>query len=301
MIIIKLWGGLCNQMFQYAFGYSLSKRMNDELFFDLEFYDNQPHYVGKRGIMNSNQFPHLTMQSIKRPKWIKPFENKYISYLLRHYTGVNISMNNIHFFMERLITRDMAKFYNTIPYKGHSVYYYDGYWQSSQYFEDFKSEIRHIFTPNARIVDAIKQWNDSIDSDCRVAVHVRRGDYVVSRNMAKKSLSVVGKEEYYHDAISYLNGKLNNPTFCFFSDDIQWCKETFGKENYNKVFVENKGVDASLTDLFSIASCEHGIMSQSTFSWWGNWLRESKGDSIVICPQNGLTNERFAEKNFLLR
>ena len=45
MIIVKLWGGLCNQMFQYAFGYALSKEKGDKLFFDVDFFLNQPKYV----------------------------------------------------------------------------------------------------------------------------------------------------------------------------------------------------------------------------------------------------------------
>lgn len=301
MIIIKLWGGLCNQMFQYSFGYSLSKRMNDEVYFDLAFYDNQPRYVGKRAVMNNELFPNLNIQSVKRPVIIRPFENKYVSHVLRHNTGINFSISDIHFFMERLLTRDMAKYYSNVPYKKQLVNYYDGYWQSSQYFEDFESDIRYFFTPGDGIIESVKKWKDSIGSVSMVAVHVRRGDYVIPRNLRKNSLSVVGRDDYYNNSISELLDCLTNPIFCFFSDDIQWCRETFGKGDFKKVFVDNKGPNAAIMDLFSIASCEHGIMSQSTFSWWGNWLRENKDNSYVICPKNGLTNERFAEKHFILR
>ena len=56
MIVIKLWGGVCNQLFQYAFGYALAKKHNDTLIFDTEFYNKQPGNCGKREMLLEKYF-----------------------------------------------------------------------------------------------------------------------------------------------------------------------------------------------------------------------------------------------------
>ena len=90
MIIVKLWGGLCNQMFQYAFGYALSKEKGDKLFFDVDFFLNQPKYVTRRHIIDVSDFPNIKLEIINRPIWVKPFENKYISHVTVSYTHLTL-------------------------------------------------------------------------------------------------------------------------------------------------------------------------------------------------------------------
>lgn len=297
MIIVKLWGGMCNQMFQYAFGYMMAKKYGDRLYFDVDFYFNQPGYVGRRKVISSKQFHNLSMlEFITRPASVKPFENKYVSHLIRYNIGCKLSIPfGVHLMMERL-----HKYYKILPYKTGSTNYYDGYWQTSKYFEEYEMELRYEFEPTDFVKQKVKMWRESITSNDCVAVHVRRGDYLNKvNNYFLNDGNVIGDSAYYMKAIDLLKEKIQNPVFCFFSDDITWCKETFSEKLANVVFVENFGVDAALVDLFSIAACEHGIMSPSTFSWWGNWLRVDKTDSIVVCPKGDYSNEFFHEGNWM--
>lgn len=282
MIIVKLWGGMCNQMFQYAFGYALARTVEDTLLFDVDFYENQPKYVGKRTIVGKEDFPELTFETIKRTRVIKFFENKYISHLIRYNTGCDVTLGNIHIMIECL-----HKHYNEIPYEKNKANFYDGYWTTSRYFEKYEADIRHLFSPTKNVKIAVSKWRESIKSEQCVAVHVRRGDY-----LNKKNSEGLCDANYYFKAIEYAKGKIKNPTFCFFSDDINWCKTTFSSLVEASVFVENKGSDAALKDLYSIATCEYGIMSSSTFSWWGNWLRSPEKKSFVIYPR-GNYHEKF--------
>ena len=149
MIIVKLWGGLCNQMFQYAFGYALSKEKGDKLFFDVDFFLNQPKYVTRRHIIDVSDFPNIKLEIINRPIWVKPFENKYISHVIRYNTGVNLPLINKNFlFMEKL-----HRYYSIIPYFIDSTNFYDGYWQTSKYFKPFREELLEIFSPSDIILD----------------------------------------------------------------------------------------------------------------------------------------------------
>lgn len=287
---------MCNQMFQYAFGYALARKYEERLEFDLEFYNNQPDYVGKRKVISQEQFSLLPkFQVTKRPVLVRLFENKYISHLLRYNSGCRLRLPaKVNFMMEKL-----HKYYSELPYQRDKINYYDGYWQTARYFKNYEEEIKQVFSPRSEITHRVKEWRMQIGKETCVAVHIRRGDYLNEIN--QRTLhggNVIGDVDYYLRAIDYMKHHLDKPTFCFFSDDIEWCKQVFAKEPIDALFVENKGADAALLDLYSIAECEHGIMSPSSFSWWGNWLRTKK-NSIVIGPKGEHSNEFFIDDDWI--
>lgn len=283
MIVIKLWGGMGNQLFQYALGYVLSKTKMDDLIFDTAFYDKQPKYVGRRAIISKQEFPNIDINSsFNRTPLISAFENRYVNHLLRNSNGLNCTWFTQHIFIEKLY-----KYYDYIPYRENTLNYYDGYWQSEKYFLKYRDAILSKFTPNQDIVEAVYKWRESLNSDCCVAVHIRRGDYV-----RKGNKSITQGVDYYIKAMEYINQKFRNPLFCIFSDDIEWCKKQFSDID-NVVYVENKIGNGDIIDLFSISLCNHGIMSISTFSWWGNWLRKDDSNSLVIYPEGKYFNDYF--------
>ena len=296
MIIVKLWGGMCNQMFQYAFGYALAKKHNDRLVFDVDFYANQPGHVGKRGVIGQEQFPALKGMQFKNRSFIlKLLENKYLLYLVRYSFGLSLNLNRLFFIVEK-----NHKYYEIVPYKKSTITFYDGYWQSQDYFIEFNDDIRAVFEPHPEICRLAKNWRASIANPNCVAVHVRRGDYLNPNN--KKSLGaegVVDNVKYYQDAINIIKEKYPEAMFCFFSDDIAWCKTKFSSLS-NVLFVENNCKNAALVDLVSISYCEHGIMSQSSFSWWGNWLRKNVKNTMVICPKANPGNENYFLDNWII-
>lgn len=293
MIIVKLWGGMCNQMFQYAFGYALAKKHQDMLCFDVDFYDNQPSYVGKRNLIGQHQYPLIeNIPTKKRPFLVRFIENKYLSHIIRYNFGCNFKVGKLNIIIERL-----HKHYEKIPYKKDVDNFYDGYWQSADYFKGFEDEIRKLFTPTKEIDLEVKEWRRKVNSNCCVAVHIRRGDYLNAINKGIKN--TVDDNGYYLQAIEIMQQKFKHPTFCFFSDDIEWCKNTFGSMLPTAVFVNRKDKNSALFDLFAIAQCEHGIMSQSTFSWWGNWLRKHNHDSIVIYPEGDYSEKFITADNWI--
>ena len=296
MIIIKLWGGMCNQMFLYAFGYALSKKVGDDIAFETKFFDNQPSYVGKRNIISTEDFNLSKLSFCKRPSEAKFFEIKCINRLFRYTTGFSYSISSNF----KMILEEHLHFYNDIPYSKGLVNYYDGYWQSGKYFHEYRNEILKEFTPSDSIVRSVNNWKDSLDSTKTVAVHIRRGDY---QNKVNKAISTLYKIKndisYYLRAMDYMVNVLGSPKFCIFSDDINWCKETLSNKYKDIVFVENTGKDAALLDLYSISKCEHGIMSPSSFSWWGNWLRSNNAESIVVCPQGIMGNDTFIDDKWI--
>ena len=140
-------------------------------------------------------------------------------------------INKNFLFMEKL-----HRYYSIIPYFIDSTNFYDGYWQTSKYFEPFREELLEIFSPSDIILKKVFDWRKSIDSSNTVAVHIRRGDYLnnINRNSLKGG-NVIGDVDYYLSAIKIIKEKVKNPLFCFFSDDITWCKDTFSNKLDNSI------------------------------------------------------------------
>ena len=286
MITIKMWGGLGNQMFQYAFGYALKEKREDSVSYDTLFYADQPQNVGRRSVKLTEYFEVSDLELVERSTSVKIMENRYVNKGIRF---LPIS----HFYLPHhvLFVKERKRTYmENLPYKKGWNNYYDGYWLTEKYFLKYADEINNQYTLKPEIKEIVDVLNANIEEKNSVSVHIRRGDYLVKKNMpagyTKESL-----EDYYDRSIKYMQEHLNAPIFYFFSDDIEWCKKHFSQLS-NAVYVSRKTQYGEIADLFGICKCEHGIMSASTFSWWGNWLRRSV-DSLVIYPSGNYANDQF--------
>lgn len=142
-----------------------------------------------------------------------------------------------------------------------------------------RAEIQKTYTFNDSLCNSdSRSWNDKIVHDPKsCSLHVRRGDYIGHPNFDN-----ICTPAYYRNAIAEMRTRVGEDTvFYVFSDDINWCREQFGKEGFNYIDC-NHGKD-SWQDMMLISRCHHHIMANSTFSWWGSFLGEKEG-SIIICP-----------------
>jgi hypothetical protein len=149
-----------------------------------------------------------------------------------------------------------------------------GYFQTEKYFKKYREEILEIFTFKEKYLEAAKNFfleiSHQIDGKDIVSLHVRRGDYTLYPDHHP-----VCSLEYYQSAISQFNQ--DNSVFLIFSDDIDWCKENF-KGSF--IFSDSNN---PYTDLAIMSMCDHHIIANSSFSWWGAWLNRSQ-DKKVIAP-----------------
>lgn len=139
-----------------------------------------------------------------------------------------------------------------------------GYFQSEKYFDE--TLVREVFTPRK---DLIRYLREKYDLNNSVSVHVRRGDY-----LGLQDYHPVQNMDYYQEAFSYFQ----DSKFYVFSDDIDWCKNNF-KGNF--VFIDKQD---DYLDMFLMSLCNHHIIANSSFSWWGAWLNKNK-DKRVIMPK----------------
>ena len=149
----------------------------------------------------------------------------------------------------------------------------DGYFQSYKYFEHQRELILETFSIPAEIKAHIEsKYADILTLDNTVAVHVRRGDFLTPR---LSQYHYEQKPEYYIEATSTFG---EDSTFVFFSDDIEWCKLTFGDKIKNVRFIEG---ETDVVDLYFMSLLNNNIIGNSTFSFWGAWLNQSENKRVI--------------------
>jgi len=169
--------------------------------------------------------------------------------------------------------------FNELPYKKGLLL--NGYFQSEQYLD--RSLMLNLFAPDNKNLQYI---NSKYSFDNMIAIHVRRGDYV-----NRQDKHPVQPFNYYEKAMNYFD---NSKSFYILSDDIEWCKTHFIGNQFK--FIEN---EKDYIDLWIMSLCEHNIIANSSFSWWGAWLNNNP-DKKVIAPANWYgPNKKLDDKDLI--
>jgi Glycosyl transferase family 11 len=143
-----------------------------------------------------------------------------------------------------------------------------GYFQSEKYFIKYRQNLLDLFAPTNQTIDQLKSEYGFILDRPNCAMHIRRGDYFkYPQNHPICSI------DYYQTAIDLFD---RDTTFLVFSDDINWCKNIFSDRRF--IFSENNSEEI---DLYLMSMCQHQIIANSSFSWWGSWLNQNPTKQIV--------------------
>jgi glycosyltransferase involved in cell wall biosynthesis len=154
--------------------------------------------------------------------------------------------------------------------------YIKGYFQSPKYFDAVKQEVISLFRDKAVHEAAGAALKKRILECGSVGVHVRRGDYLKA---SAYQFHGVCEIEYFRRAIEVMRRRQADSTFFIFSDDPGWCREQFKEPDV----VVASGTETPNADLDLLANCKHHILSNSSFSWWGAYLA-SHPEQAVIAP-----------------
>lgn len=285
MIMVRLIGGLGNQMFQYAAGRALSLRQRSLLHLDVSDFDG---YVLHNGFELSKVFacnPEIaTEEEVRRfLGWrASPFTRKI---LLRP------SLALLH--GARLVVEPCTSYWPGIGELSHDAYLV-GYWQSEKYFSDASAYIRADFAFRQSFSTQNAELAGKIGHTMAVSLHVRRGDYVSD----SKTQAVLGlcSLEYYRSAIMYIADHVVRPEFFIFSDDVSWVKDNL-EINFPCTYVSHNCGAESYNDMRLMSLCRHHIIANSSFSWWGAWLNQSS-DKIVVAPRKWFAKNDNVEDIF---
>lgn len=269
MIVIKLKGGLGNQMFQFALGSILSKQKNVPLKLDHRFFEFSKHHDG----VTEREFE------------LHVFDNEYIRAIAK---DINL------FEKPSLLNKIKRKYGFTYPKKYteppdgkfqksvldlHRPAYLNGYFQSYKYYLKQESFVKSLFQfPLEKLDQKNNLLLETIRNSVSISVHIRRGDYLA---LQVSGTYEVCSTDYYSKAVHQLTSKYSNATVVFFSDDMDWVKETFGSMVHDKIFVESNTGKKSWIDLSLMSNCHHNIIANSSFSWWAAWLNPNPNKEII--------------------
>ena len=272
MIIIRLKGGMGNQMFQYALGRNLAKKLNTELRFDLSSLLDRSR--GKDFVYRDFDLDifQLQAQFVTSPALLRNiyrFKSSGITKLVRGRINRgrrHVKEKNFHFqaaFLEQAVDESI----------------YEGWFQSYRYFEGIEEEVRKAFSFRKLVLPESMALLEQIQSTNSICLNVRRTDFLKVDNLNTTNLA------YFEKAAAYVTERVNQAHFFVFSDDIEWCRNNIRLDHpVHIVDHSHKGYKFG-NYLQLMKACRHFIIPNSSFAWWASWLNQNP-DKIVVAPKN---------------
>lgn len=253
-IIVRLMGGLGNQMFQYAAAQKISLETNRPLFVDISF------------LCNRNRHDNFVYRSYELGLFNIGARVVYAS----RYAGAIVSDIDSR-------VNDASAHNITDAVNAHSgPVMLEGYWQSVAFLPD-KDYLKTLY----RILPTLSVEQNELLTRILVTdsvmVNIRRTDFLVN------DFHGVVEADYYDAAMVQIESRIENPTYFFFSDDPDWCQATFGDRGHTIVGHEYAGSNFS-TYLYLMIQCKHFIVPNSSFAWWAAYLGES--EHSIVCRPN---------------
>ncbi|WP_299121659.1 alpha-1,2-fucosyltransferase [uncultured Tenacibaculum sp.] len=250
MVIIRIVGGLGNQMFQYAYAKALQ----------LSGYDVK-----------------IDITKFKKYKLHGGYQLDKYKIDLDSASSFAINLGKLGL-KKSLKEKSLLFNQDFKSIKGNE--YVKGYFQTEKYFSEIRDTLLEQFTINIDLATSTKDYSKQIkEAKISCSLHIRRGDYISDQ----KANSVHGtcSLEYYKEAIELLNKKYGEVKFFIFSDDIEWVKSNLPVEN--AVYVDHKTIPHE--DIYLMSLCNHNITANSTFSWWGAWLNKNENKTVIAPKQ----------------
>ena len=285
MVIVKISGGLGNQLFQYAFGKAIEEKYGYDVKYDLSYYEDIPKDDTYREVFVSRYIPlHMLATKddiLKITKWDKSVWKKALKRL------------------------GFAEYRTKYERPGDGVTSIEqvkddtlliGYWQSEEYFSNVCDKIREEFSFETDTQSPeMKVLSEKIKSSDSVSIHVRGGDYLLAQNQA--IFGGICTSEYYEEAYAYMKKKNPAGKFFLFTNDVEWTKNNIHLP-YEEIIMVSEEYEATedWMDLYLMSICKDNIIANSSYSWWAAWLNANK-NKTVICPSKW-TNSQIDDKIF---
>lgn len=274
MITFQAQGGLGNQLFQYAAARRLALRLGCQLVIDHHWFDH-PRPGETPRPLELNRYP-VAMRLATPSELLRwaPLRSRWARYL-KPLLPMNLVREHGHGVNRNVLSAPPNS-------------YLSGFWQSEAYFADIRNELLNELTPSAMPSEEDQQVINRINNSVAVSVHVRRGDYVTLKSAS--AYHGLCSLDYYRAAIQHLAERVNNPTLFIFSDDPEWTRSNL-VSSFPTCYVEHNSAANAFQDLRLMSLCQHHIIANSSFSWWGAWLAERQ-DGVVVAPERWYAGDR---------
>lgn len=286
MVIVRLMGGLGNQMFQYAAGRRLALGQNIPLKLDVTWFLRWPSRAYALHALSIAE-AFATPQEVREVAGPETTGIGRLMFRLRRRWRIGYRWTWIHepglspFDAGVLVPRERT--------------YLDGYWQSERYFSDVAVTIRRDFTLRAPPGARTRELADQIGAVDSVSVHVRRGDYVSDPKTSE--IRNVCTPDYYRRCVAYVAAQVTRPHLFLFSDDPPWVAANL-RFDHPTTLVSEAASSGGHEDLRLMSLCRHHIIANSSFSWWGAWLN-AREDKLVLAPRRWMNDPRADDRDWL--
>lgn len=259
----------------YLKGYKLKKYRE----YKKEMHNLKPNFItcglqGRTGNMMF-QIANAYVQSLK-------YGYQFVAPRLESSSGhlENCLFRKIDFFIDRTDSISNPKknirgkfiYHEVEPPEEYIPTVYYGWFQSEKFFQEYKEQVRSLFSPTQEFLNKAYTEYPFLKNEVVAAINVRRGDYLhPDQNRRHPVISL----EYIQEAYKKLP---KHDKLLVMSDDIDWCKKNIDFPNIvfndNSKFWDGEG-------LWLLSLCEHFIISNSTYSWWGAWLSRYDRKTVI--------------------
>jgi hypothetical protein len=277
VVIANVIGGLGNQLFQYACGWAVARRLGVPLRICTRQFNGYRLHNGFElrrvfGVPEAEASNEdlVNCLGILRHDFLRQF----VPRVAKRWAGVG-----------RLVVEPTVTYWRGIEEVKVPAFLH-GYWQTEKYFEEFAAELRGQLKFREPPTAANAMWLDRIASCESVGIHIRRGDYVSSAK--NRAVYYSCPESYYFAAIDRILSAYAQARLFIFSDDPAWARERFAGLRCVEGVIDHNAGESSYNDLRLMSACRHVIASNSTFGWWAAWLGDGTADRMVVFPPHWL-------------
>jgi hypothetical protein len=268
--IVRLRGGLGNQLFQYAFGRAAALKYGSTLLLDTSLLSSKDPTITPReyalapfriaaGLLDESRARKFGVRTSRVGLWL---------------ARRGMAGGGCKYVLERRLGYDAAALDGV---KSNAIF--EGYWQSEKYFLQCAAQLRDELSitesPALRLACA------DVAGEVSVSVHVRRGDYMT--NAAASEMHGVCPLSYYEACFDYIETTVRKPRYYLFTDDTEWAEKSQGFFSREMTLVSQRARLLPHEELVLMSRCRHHILANSSFSWWGAWLDE-RPDTVVVAP-----------------
>jgi len=267
MIIVKIFGGFGNQLFQYACARALSIKTGAPFFMDL------------------SSFRRPVIRLKRRPIYL---------YQLDQYSIVENKYRGSNFFIpvRRYCEKSFAHDETVLNFK--DGVFLEGYWQSPRYFEAIAALLQQDLVYKNPLSSSACLIEDQIRSTCSVGLHFRRGDYL---SPPFNRVFPVMPISYYQEAVERLARQFENLHLFVFSNDQDWAQDHV-KFSHPTTYIRPQLTQNPLEDFELLRICKHTVISNSSFSWWAAWLNQNP-EKQVFSPKTWLKTDPNATRDLI--
>lgn len=276
-IIVRIKGGLGNQLFCYAAARRLALVNDAELVIDdVSGFARDLTYYRQYALDHFN----IHCRKATPAERMEPFE--------RYRRGLTKWLSGRKPFSERRYLEQEGQDFDRrlLSLQINGTVYLDGLWQSEDYFKDIENVIREDLQITPPTDTLNWQMAEQIRNSNSVALHVRWFDAIDGTTTHNIS------SDYYRRAIARIEQKIERPCYFVFSDNLDAARTKLALSNKRTTFVfHNRGDENAYADLWLMKQCQHFIIANSTFSWWGAWLGELNNEhSVIQAPSSNFKN-----------